>query len=191
MYESLALLAAFVVLYSTIAGGVERTWISGPIVFTAFGLLIGLPLTMLFLFLALAEGGEIEGGTWHLAVGLVGGQIGIGLAVGLVLTRLVVELTEFAGKPPWLTPTWTEIPVVALACAFFATAQFLGGSGFIAAFTGGLLFGGLERRHRETFLRAAEGTGDPSRCSLGSFSVRRSSVRRSEISVGEFLSMRC
>ena len=63
MFESLALLAAFVVLYSTIAGGVERTWISGPMVFTAFGLLIGLPLTILFLFLALAEGGEIEGGT--------------------------------------------------------------------------------------------------------------------------------
>jgi NhaP-type Na+/H+ or K+/H+ antiporter len=41
MYESLALLAAFVLVYSLIAKGVERTWVSGPIVFTAFGLLIG------------------------------------------------------------------------------------------------------------------------------------------------------
>ena len=30
MYELLALLALFVLVYSAIAGGVERTWISGP-----------------------------------------------------------------------------------------------------------------------------------------------------------------
>lgn len=41
MYETLALLAAFVLIYSVVAGGVERTRISGPILFTAFGLLIG------------------------------------------------------------------------------------------------------------------------------------------------------
>ena len=41
MYESLALLAGFVLLYSIVAKGVERMWVSGPIVFTAFGLLIG------------------------------------------------------------------------------------------------------------------------------------------------------
>ena len=40
MYEGLALLAGFVMLYSIVAGGVERTWVSGPIVFTAFGALI-------------------------------------------------------------------------------------------------------------------------------------------------------
>ena len=41
MYASLALIAGFALLYSVFAGSVERTWISGPIVFTAFGLLIG------------------------------------------------------------------------------------------------------------------------------------------------------
>lgn len=41
MYESLALIAGFALLYSFIAGGIDRTWISGPILFTAFGLLIG------------------------------------------------------------------------------------------------------------------------------------------------------
>jgi NhaP-type Na+/H+ or K+/H+ antiporter len=39
--ESLALLAGFVLVYGMAARGVERTWVSGPIVFTAFGLLIG------------------------------------------------------------------------------------------------------------------------------------------------------
>ena len=41
MYLSLALIAGFAALYSIVAGGVEKTWISGPIVFTVFGLIIG------------------------------------------------------------------------------------------------------------------------------------------------------
>ena len=41
MYETLALLALFVLVYSSVAGAIERTWISGPIVFTCFGLLVG------------------------------------------------------------------------------------------------------------------------------------------------------
>jgi NhaP-type Na+/H+ or K+/H+ antiporter len=41
MYENLALLAIFVLIYSSVAGAVERTWLSGPIIFTCFGLLIG------------------------------------------------------------------------------------------------------------------------------------------------------
>jgi len=41
MYETLAILAGFALLYGTVAGGIERTWISGPIIFTAFGLIVG------------------------------------------------------------------------------------------------------------------------------------------------------
>ncbi|MHC4826583.1 MAG: cation:proton antiporter domain-containing protein, partial [Planctomycetota bacterium] len=41
MYEILAVLGGFVLLYSAVAGGVERTWISGPIVFVALGVLLG------------------------------------------------------------------------------------------------------------------------------------------------------
>jgi NhaP-type Na+/H+ or K+/H+ antiporter len=49
---------------------------------------------------------------------------------------------------------------VALALACLAVAQSLGGSGFIAAFSGGLLFGSLTKDLRDEFLLAAEGTGD-------------------------------
>ncbi len=45
-----------------------------------------------------------------------------------------------------------------MAC--FAVAQWLGGSGFIAAFVGGLLFGVLAKNHKHHLLLAAEGTGD-------------------------------
>lgn len=41
MYEILAVLAAFALVHSAVAGSVERTWISGSIRFTAFSLLIG------------------------------------------------------------------------------------------------------------------------------------------------------
>jgi sodium/hydrogen antiporter len=41
MYQNAAVLAAFLLIYSAIAGRVERSWISGPIVFTGIGLLLG------------------------------------------------------------------------------------------------------------------------------------------------------
>jgi NhaP-type Na+/H+ or K+/H+ antiporter len=279
MYENLALLAVFALLYSAIAGAVERTWISGAIVFTAFGLLagpvgldllswetdretirslaevtlalvlftdaaganigvleknrglparlllIGLPLTILlgigvgvllvdglsllalallatmlaptdaalgkavvtnesvpdevrqglnvesglndgicvpvlFVFLALALGHAGDEGPWTLAVKLVAEEIGIGLVVGLGLTFAGAKLLKLARARNWLTHTWTQIPVVAMALACFAVAQTLGGSGFIAAFCGGLLFGILAKDLREEFLLAAGGTGD-------------------------------
>jgi NhaP-type Na+/H+ or K+/H+ antiporter len=279
VYQDLAILALFILVYSSVAGRVERTWVSGPILFTIFGLLIGplgldllsfktdgetlrtlaeltlalvlftdaagadmdvlrktealptrllligLPLTILlgfgvgvllferlslfevallatmlaptdaalgkgvvtneavpnpvrqglnvesglndgicvpilFVFLALATGKAGEGGPWKLAMMLVAEEIGIGLAVGLVLTTMAGLLLKFAKGQQWLTHTWIQVTVVALALGCFAVAQFLGGSGFIAAFTGGLLFGVLAKQHREEFLRAAEGTGD-------------------------------
>ena len=225
MYQDLAILALFILVYSSLAGRVERTWVSGPIVFTTFGLLIGpvgldllsfkadgetirtlaeltlalvlftdaagadmgvlrktealpirllligLPLTILlgfgvgvllfkqlslveiallatmlaptdaalgkavvtneavpdpvrqglnvesglndgicvpilFVFLALATGKAGEGGPWSLAVELVAEEIGIGLAVGLVLTTMASLLLKFAKGQGWLTHTW-------------------------------------------------------------------------------------
>ena len=41
LYLSIALLCVFLLVYSAFAGRVERSWISGPIVFTAIGFLLG------------------------------------------------------------------------------------------------------------------------------------------------------
>src|SRR6516165_6790676 len=41
MYDNAAFLAAFLLIYSAIAGRIERSLISGPIVFTVAGLLLG------------------------------------------------------------------------------------------------------------------------------------------------------
>jgi NhaP-type Na+/H+ or K+/H+ antiporter len=124
------------------------------------GLNDGICVPILFVFLALATGKVGEGGPRQLAMILVAKEIGIGLAVGLVLTTMAALLLKFAKGQQWLTHTWIQVPVVALAFGCVAVAQFLGGSGYIAAFSGGLLFGGLAKQHREELLLAAEGTGD-------------------------------
>lgn len=41
MYNNLAVLAIFAFLYSAVAGRIERSWLSGPIIFVAFGLASG------------------------------------------------------------------------------------------------------------------------------------------------------
>src|SRR6516162_5887402 len=41
MYRNAAILAAFLLVYSAVAGWIERSWISGPIVFTGVGFILG------------------------------------------------------------------------------------------------------------------------------------------------------
>lgn len=48
MFEHLAILAGFTFLYSVVAGRIDKMAISGPIIFTTFGLICG-PLGFGFL----------------------------------------------------------------------------------------------------------------------------------------------
>ncbi len=124
------------------------------------GLNDGICVPILFIFLALATGTGAEGSTSMLALKLVVEAIGIGAAVGVGLTWLAVRLFPQCVERGWVTETWQQLTVPALAVTCFAVAQWLGGSGFIACFVGGMLFGKLAKRHKHEFLLAAEGTGD-------------------------------
>ena len=121
-----------------------------------------MPVLLLFLALALDTTGDM--GPLPLAAKLVFEQIGIGLAVGLVLTFNAVRLLKYARYRQWLTKTWTQIPIFALALSCFSVAQYLGGSGFIAAFSGGLLMAFMEKdlskQVKEDYLLTSEGAGD-------------------------------
>jgi NhaP-type Na+/H+ or K+/H+ antiporter len=123
---------------------------------------ICVPVLLLFLALALDTAGDM--GALPLAAKLVFEQIGIGLAVGLVLTFNAVKLLKYARYRQWLTKTWTQIPIFALALSCFSVAQLLGGSGFIAAFSGGLLMAFMEKdlskKVKEDYLLTSEGAGD-------------------------------
>jgi NhaP-type Na+/H+ or K+/H+ antiporter len=95
-----------------------------------------------------------------LAIELVLREVGIGLAVGLGMTAAGVWLLGVCFDRGWITKVWRQIPVVTLATGSFALAQTLHGSGYIAAFTGGILFGVLAKEHTHGLVLAAEGTAE-------------------------------
>ncbi|MGD1983614.1 MAG: cation:proton antiporter [Chromatiaceae bacterium] len=124
------------------------------------GLNDGICVPILFVFLALAAGSAGEQSTTALALGLVAEEIGIGVLVGVSLTLLGAWLLKLCASRGWITESWRQLPVIVLAVSCFAVAQVIGGSGFIAAFVGGLLFGAVAKEHKHGLLLAAEGTGD-------------------------------
>jgi NhaP-type Na+/H+ or K+/H+ antiporter len=124
------------------------------------GLNDGLCVPILFVFIALAVGtGSEEGGT-PLALKLVAEELGIGLAVGLGLTAIGTRLLRWCLSKGWVTEIWTQVIVVALAISCFSVAQSLHGSGYIAAFTGGLLFGFRAKEATHKMVLTAEATGE-------------------------------
>lgn len=124
------------------------------------GLNDGICVPILFVFLALATHSNHQGSGAELALMLVAEEIGIGAVVGLVVTFVGVQVLRFCQDRGWVTEVWRQLPVISLAIGCFAAAQLLGGSGFIAAFVGGLLFGAMAKNHKHVLLLAAEGSGE-------------------------------
>jgi NhaP-type Na+/H+ or K+/H+ antiporter len=124
------------------------------------GLNDGICVPILFTFMALATESNAGDSAASLAARLIAQEIGIGVGVGLGLTLIAGWLMMRCSARGWISDVWIQVPVVANSVACFALAQTLGGSGFIAAFSGGLLFGALCRKHKARFLEAAEGTGE-------------------------------
>jgi NhaP-type Na+/H+ or K+/H+ antiporter len=124
------------------------------------GLNDGICVPILFVFIALAVGTDVEGGSMSLALKLVAQEIGIGLVVGLGLTALGAWILRLCWERGWVSDIWGQLPVVTLSVSCFAVAQSLHGSGYIAAFAGGILFGILAKHSKHKLLHAAEGTGE-------------------------------
>ena len=124
------------------------------------GLNDGLCVPILFVFIALAIGSGTEGGGTQLALELIIQELGIGLIVGLGLTAIGTWALRWCWNQGWVTEIWKQVTVVALAIACFSVAQSLHGSGYIAAFTGGLLFGFKAKDATHKLVLAAEGTGE-------------------------------
>ena len=124
------------------------------------GLNDGLAVPVLLVFIALAEGGEAEGSGLSLALTLVAEELGIGLLVGIGLTAIAAPLLRACWRRGWVTEIWVQVTVIALAIACFAVAQSMHGSGYIAAFTGGLLFGYMAKDSTHKLVLAAEGDAE-------------------------------
>ncbi len=124
------------------------------------GLNDGICVPVLLFFLALAVGETDVNAAAGLAITLPLQAIGIGALTGVVAGVFGSYALKFCAERQWVSGTWLQTPVIALALLCFAAAQFLGGSGFIACFVGGLIFGGLCRKHKQKYLDAAEAGGD-------------------------------
>ena len=123
------------------------------------GLNDGLCVPFLLVFIALAEGSASGEGV-SLALTLVAEEIGIGLAVGLGLTALAGWLIRMCWRRGWVNEIWVQITLVGLAFACFAIADSLHGSGYIAAFCGGLLFGFTAKESKHKLVFPAEGISE-------------------------------
>ena len=124
------------------------------------GLNDGICVPVLLVFLAFAVGSSEGEASLGLILHEFATEIGIGAGVGTVCAFGGVYALRAAYVRGWVGETWLQLPIPAAAMTCFAAAQALGGSGFIAAFVGGLIGGTLIRKHKEEALRAAEGLGD-------------------------------
>jgi NhaP-type Na+/H+ or K+/H+ antiporter len=108
------------------------------------GLNDGLCVPLFFIAIAFAE---TDAGTAsaHSAAQLVFEQIGYGLVGGVAAGALGGLALQLAARRRLIEPHWVQILTVASALLGAGVATALGGSIFIAAFTGGFLFGALRR----------------------------------------------
>src|SRR3954449_10842947 len=108
------------------------------------GLNDGLCVPLFFIAIAFAE---TDAGTASStsAAELVFEQIGYGLVGGILAGGLGGLALRFAARRRLIEPHWLQILSVASALLAAHIATALGGSVFIAAFTGGFLFGALRR----------------------------------------------
>ena len=122
------------------------------------GLNDGLCVPFLLLFIALEQGSAMRGE--GVAIELLAEEVGIGLAVGAVLATSAARAVRFAKAAGWLGHIWQRLSVPALAILVFAVAQALHGSGYIAAFVGGLFFRAAMKEDVHAMLVPAEGVGE-------------------------------
>jgi NhaP-type Na+/H+ or K+/H+ antiporter len=104
------------------------------------------PLLLVAIALASAEEGVVGGGA---ALALVVEEIGFGVLAGVVADGGVAILLAVATRDrTGPAEAWQSIVPVGAAAMAYGLALAFGGSGFIAAFVGGLVFGSLRREAR-------------------------------------------
>ncbi len=77
--------------------------------------------------------------------GLLLQLVGLGIAVGTATGWLGGRLLEWSAARDWTTPTTQRLSTIALAAVAYAGAELVGGNGFVAAFTAGLVVGTTAR----------------------------------------------
>ena len=101
---------------------------------------VALPLFVVFLETAKVAEGELPAG--ELVIELLS-QVGIALAIGVLVGFASMRALRWAIANDLVEGQWAQIAVVGMAALAYTLATPLGGSGFIAAWVAGFVFGRL------------------------------------------------
>lgn len=122
------------------------------------GLNDGLAVPFFLVALDIANAELTTGVTWAV-VQNAAEQIGWGLGAGLAAGLVGALLFRAADRRGWIGGEWRQIIPLAIALLAYALAVTLGGSGFIAAFAGGLAFGSASGQRGSAITVFTEETG--------------------------------
>ena len=111
---------------------------------TESGFYDGFALAALLAALALAsEHVDADAGRWTwFLVRTEGVSVAVGLGVGLFGGWIIAR----SRKRDWMSDTWAQLATLAVALVCFQAGERVHGSGFVAAFAGGLAFAFIARR---------------------------------------------
>ncbi|HEX4186544.1 MAG TPA: cation:proton antiporter [Solirubrobacteraceae bacterium] len=122
------------------------------------GLNDGICVPLLLIALAAADvDAHLTSG--HHAIAILAEALGYGLLGGVAAGLAVVLVVRVSGPRQLITPPWMQVVPVGGAGLAYGLAAALGGSGFIAAFVAGALFGALLERESETATRLTDELG--------------------------------
>ena len=130
----------------------------GILVESGFNDGLALPAVLLFAALAFsAMGEEAQGvGYW---INFAVSQIFIGVLVGIVIGAVLGKLIHYADGKGWIAHEFRNLTCIGVAILTLLGAHLVGGNGFIAAFTGGLIFGSFCKQRAGSLTNFVEEEG--------------------------------
>lgn len=122
------------------------------------GLNDGICVPLLLIALAAAEV-DVNVETGHHALSIVAEEIGYGILGGVAAGLAAAAVVWFGTRRDLITGSWLQVIPIAAAALAYGIAVALGGSGFIAAFVAGAIFGALVSEESEQASRLNEELG--------------------------------
>ncbi|MEO1135933.1 MAG: cation:proton antiporter [Pseudomonadota bacterium] len=119
---------------------------------------LALPAVLLFAALSFASmDSEARGLDYWLA--FAGQQVIVGVLVGAAIGAVLGKLIHYADGKEWISHSFRNLTCIGVAILTLFCAHLAGGNGFIAAFVGGLVFGGFCSRRSSSLTNFVEEEG--------------------------------
>lgn len=122
------------------------------------GLNDGICVPLLLIALAAADV-EDKAASSHQAITIVVEEIGYGILGGVAAGLAAAAIVAFASRRDLISGSWLQVILIAGAGLAYGIAAALGGSGFIAAFVAGAIFGALVTQQSDQASRLNEELG--------------------------------